>query len=284
MERIVKSRLATKAKPDAGADIGLINQYTLKPLSPEDVFTFSVILCSNEIDRDIEKFTEPCLAGLAPLFVGKTGIFGHSWNAKDQTARIYRAALEDGEGKNEIGEQTRQLKADAYIPRGEHTDETIAKIETGILREVSVGVRCNKCACSICGKPFKWWGECEDGHRKGMKYEEGGLCYGKLEDPADAYEFSFVAVPAQRNAGVTKCCGKCEPGDQKTDCANRVAKATGEMLDALAVAEDLREHADKIKALVPALQNALVEDPEQKERARILAENKAYQEKYARKN
>ena len=32
----------------------------------------------------------------------------------------------------------------------------------------------------------------------------GKLCCGELSDPYDAYEWSFVAVPAQKNAGVTK--------------------------------------------------------------------------------
>ena len=33
---------------------------------------------------------------------------------------------------------------------------------------------------------------------------KGKLCYGVLSEPEDAYEWSFVAVPAQRSAGVTK--------------------------------------------------------------------------------
>lgn len=40
-------------------------------------------------------------------------------------------------------------------------------------------------------------------HRKGETYG-GKLCCGELTEPYDAYEWSFVAVPAQRQAGVTK--------------------------------------------------------------------------------
>ena len=56
--------------------------------------------------------------------------------------------------------------------------------------------------CSICGEPF---GSCD--HIKGRTYKSGGvkkLCYFELSDPRDAYEWSFVAVPAQREAGVVK--------------------------------------------------------------------------------
>ena len=36
----------------------------------------------------------------------------------------------------------------------------------------------------------------------------GKVCHAILTDPADAYEWSFVAVPAQRNAGVSKSAKK----------------------------------------------------------------------------
>ena len=54
--------------------------------------------------------------------------------------------------------------------------------------------------CSICGanqlkKPCA--------HIKGRSYG-GSLCYTTLDGINDVYEWSFVAVPAQKNAGVTK--------------------------------------------------------------------------------
>ena len=52
--------------------------------------------------------------------------------------------------------------------------------------------------CSICGAEG---GTCQ--HTPGQRYGEQ-LCYLELRDPTDAYEWSFVAVPAQRKAGVLK--------------------------------------------------------------------------------
>ena len=52
--------------------------------------------------------------------------------------------------------------------------------------------------CSICGAES---GTCT--HVRGQTYD-GKLCFAELKDPTDAYEWSFVAVPAQRNAGVVK--------------------------------------------------------------------------------
>lgn len=184
------------------ADMQLINQYALKELTPEEVFTCSVFLCDNDIDRDGERFTESCLDELAPLFLGKTGIFNHSWDAQDQVSRIYRTAVVSGTGKTAMGSQLRQLKADIYLLRTEETEVTIKKLEGGILKEVSVGVSVKNQTCSVCGGKMRW-GECENGHVKGQQYD-GKSCYVELSHPSDAYEFSFVAVPAQRKAGVTK--------------------------------------------------------------------------------
>jgi hypothetical protein len=52
--------------------------------------------------------------------------------------------------------------------------------------------------CSICGEELR---RCA--HKKGERYG-GKLCFASLEEPTDAYEFSFVAIPAQPGAGVIK--------------------------------------------------------------------------------
>ena len=58
-----------------------------------------------------------------------------------------------------------------------------------------------RAVCSICGSEY---GTC--GHLKG-EYYDGQHCCSILQEPVDAYEFSFVAVPAQREAGVLKAMG-----------------------------------------------------------------------------
>ena len=94
------------------------------------------------------------------------------------------------------------IKAWAYIRRGGANEEIIADIEAGIKKEVSVGCAMARAVCSICGSEY---GTC--GHVKGEVYE-GQTCAVILKEPVDAYEFSFVAVPAQREAGVMKAMGK----------------------------------------------------------------------------
>ncbi|MBE7006374.1 MAG: hypothetical protein E7424_04410 [Ruminococcaceae bacterium] len=168
-----------------------INRQSRAALTVEQVYCFSVRLCDDRPDRDNERFDTDALPRLAELFIGKTGICDHSWSAKDQVARIFDARTEP-EGEATI------LRAWAYMLRGEHTDPIIANIEAGIHREVSVGCAMAKTRCSVCGADY---GSCE--HRKGEVYG-GQTCCCVLSEPVDAYEFSFVAVPAQPAAGVMK--------------------------------------------------------------------------------
>ncbi len=64
-----------------------------------------------------------------------------------------------------------------------------------------MGCAVGMAVCSVCGSEY---GTC--GHRKGECYD-GQVCCAILREPLDAYEFSFVAVPAQREAGVLKAMG-----------------------------------------------------------------------------
>lgn len=180
-------------------ELKLINAYTRRELSAEEVYAFTVVLCDNDVDRDNERFTVESLFELEKLFVGKTGIFDHDPSAKNQTARIFSCSVESvGGKKTATGDDYFCLKARAYIPVSPGTTGVITAIDSGIIKEVSVGCAVSKTICSICGEDINL---CS--HKKGEVYN-GKLCCGELRQPTDAYEWSFVAVPAQRQAGVTK--------------------------------------------------------------------------------
>lgn len=182
-------------------ELELINKYTRSPLKEEDVYIFSLTLCDNEVDRDFERFGTDALVSLGELFVGKTGISDHSMSSKDQRARIFSTFIEKQQDKmTSCGEVYTALKARAYMLRTEENASLIKEIEGGIKKEVSVGCSMKECICSICGKDMKKH-LCE--HIKGRAYGDK-VCHGILKSPCDAYEWSFVAVPAQKMAGVTK--------------------------------------------------------------------------------
>ena len=184
-----------------------INGYAVGELKSEQVYCFSILLCDNDVDRDYERFSDEALDRLAVMFKGRTGIFDHDHRSRGQTARIYDTEVRSyPDRKTMDGRAYRALIGFAYMVRTEDNKSLIAEIEGGIKKEVSVGCSVAKRICSVCGADGAKGG-CN--HIKGRSYG-GKLCYVELDEPLDAYEWSFVAVPAQRAAGVTKVYGERE--------------------------------------------------------------------------
>ena len=184
-------------------DLALINALARRELGTDEVYTFALRLCDNDVDRDFERFDDGTLDQLAPMFVGVSGVFDHQWSARGQTARIYRTEVVGGDGTlTADGRPYRFLKGWAYMMRTDENAALIAEIDGGIKREISVGCAVEKIVCSVCGGEI---GECP--HEKGEEYD-GQVCHGVLTGATDAYEWSFVAVPAQRKAGVIKSAGR----------------------------------------------------------------------------
>lgn len=226
-------------------ELELINTYTRAPLKAEDVYTFSVTLCDNEIDRDFEKFTPEALEKLGALFLGKTGISDHSMRSEDQIARIFHTWIEKSQNKvTSEGNAYIALKAKAYMLRTETNKDLIAEIDAGIKKEVSIGCAMASKSCSICGKELKI-GRCE--HIKGKTYGKK-LCHTVLDEPTDAYEWSFVAVPAQRNAGVTKSFGNKEEKNLENPISI-IKSMTEDTLITLEQAEAIKSYIGELQQL-----------------------------------
>lgn len=184
-------------------DLALINALAKAELTAEQVYVFALRLCDNEVDRDFERFDSEALERLGGLLAGKSGIFDHQWSARGQTARIYKTeVVREPAVRTQAGDEYRWLKGWAYLLRTEKNGDLIAEIEGGIKKEVSVGCSAGRSVCSICGAEN---GDCN--HVPGQEYD-GALCFRELRDITDAYEWSFVAVPAQRAAGVLKRFGR----------------------------------------------------------------------------
>ena len=175
-------------------ELALINRQTLRAMEADEVFAFKMVACDNQVDRDNERFSDEALEQMAELFVGRPVLMDHRWSAKTQTARIYATAVESRE------DGYKALVIRCFCPRTDGTAEVIAAIESGVLRECSVGLCVSSAVCSICGTD-----QMDElcGHRAGRTYDEG-KCHFILGGVCDCYEVSFVAVPAQPEAGVTK--------------------------------------------------------------------------------
>ena len=183
MEKVIKQNLTD-------GDLEIINSFTRKNYTADELYVFEIRAADTRIDRDFERFDRASLEKLAEMYVGTTVIADHNPRADNQCARIFKGRVEtaqDGES---------ELILTAYTTVSGNA-ELIEKIDSGIVREVSVGCAVGKRVCSVCGKE-----RCN--HRGGRSYK-GSICYFTLSDVADAYEVSFVAIPAQRAAGVIKC-------------------------------------------------------------------------------
>ena len=211
--KIVKQAQGGQSVAVTEEQLAQINQFSRRPLKAEEVYSFAVRLCDNQVDRDGERFPRKTLEELAELFVGKSGLFDHSWSARGQAARIYAAEVVQEEELTGTGEPYCWLKGYAYMVRTADNEGLIREIEGGIKKEVSVGCAVERRVCSVCGQT--WGGGC--GHEVGKTYD-GRLCCVELEHATDAYEFSFVAVPAQPEAGVVKGRGA------EADCLKELVK------------------------------------------------------------
>jgi hypothetical protein len=201
---VIQKAASLGAQEITEAELKAINKHTLEPLKAEDVFTFKAILCDNELDRTHEKFTLKALQDFQKLFVGKTVIKDHDRCADNQVARIYDTELVQGTKTTKSGELYTQLVAHCYMVKTASNADLIAEIKAGIKKEGSVGCAVSHVYCSICGTDNAQ-SYCR--HWPGKSYDkEGGpqVCTFALDGGRDAYEFSLVAVPAQKAAGVSK--------------------------------------------------------------------------------
>lgn len=225
------------------ADIEKINEFTRSDFDSDSLYVFNVVLCDNDIDRDFEKFDLEALYQLKDLFVGKTGIFDHSMKSSDQKARIFDTFVERVPGRlTADGDEYCQLKAKAYMVKSQENMPLITEIEAGIKKEVSVSCSAGKSTCSICGSDKRKG--CE--HINGREYG-GKTAFSVLSDIKDAYEFSFVAVPAQRGAGVTKSFDCLKKGENMTEIIKSLRECKEETVLSKAQAGKIAAYIEELE-------------------------------------
>lgn len=214
---IVKSA-EVKALDVTEDDLAKINKFALSPLKAEEVFTFKVMMADNETDdRNFEPFNLRALKDLQKLYIGKTVIKDHKRDADNQVARIYDTELKEGRRSTGANEPYTQLIAKCYMVKTASNADLIAEIKAGIKKEVSTGAVPKKAVCNICGTDNrKTW--CA--HMPGRTYDTPNgkrVCMFTLDGAKEAYELSFVAVPAQPRAGAFKNYGAKPPEEKSTD-------------------------------------------------------------------
>lgn len=198
---LIAKGASVKSLTLSDVELEKINKHTLSPLKAEDVYVFKVAICDNEVDRQYEQFSDNAIKQMADLFIGKPLIKDHDRKADNQIGRIYDTEVNvSTDTFKEDGSAYITLVAHCYVLDTDTNKDLIAEIKGGIKKEVSVNLRVAKSVCNICGTDNAqrycdhWWG----------RTYEGVKCFFTLDEPVDAFEVSFVAVPAQAKAGTLK--------------------------------------------------------------------------------
>lgn len=208
-------------------DLKKINKYTLSPVTAEEVFIFKASIADNEQDdRNYMPFNLKALQDLKKLYPGKTMLKDHQRKADNQIARIFDTELvQDANKTTDLGELHTELIAKMYMIKTESNKDLIAEINGGIKKEVSTSTVPVKMVCNVCGTDnmSKYCRHypgveytIEDGSAKGSKKR----CKMLLDGAKEAYELSFVAVPAQPRAGTHKSIGFTKPIEAPTEKEN----------------------------------------------------------------
>ncbi|MEY8366093.1 hypothetical protein AALA22_10695 [Anaerovoracaceae bacterium 41-7] len=206
-------KLASVSPLEVGdSDLRKINKYTLSPISTDDVFVFKATIADNESDdRNGMPFNLKALQDLKKLYPGRTMLKDHSRRADNQVARVFDTELiQDANKLTDFGEIHTELIAKMYMVRTESNKDLIAEIIGGIKKEVSTSTVPKKMICNICGTdnmkeycrhyPRRVYDVVDSETGKSIKKR----CMMILHGAKEAYELSFVAVPAQPRAGAHK--------------------------------------------------------------------------------
>lgn len=166
----------------------LAAELSQRGLSRDEVYTFSIKICDNDIDRDYECFSTQTLYDLAEMYVGKAGFIDRQFVFDGKAMIIYKTEVVRDYWRSTVtGDDYCWLKGYAYIPKTEQTKRIVTEIENSNKRDVSIGCAIKERKCSICGKD-----RCN--HIKGKIYG-GQECYFTLHKPTDVYEWSFITEP-----------------------------------------------------------------------------------------
>lgn len=177
-----------------------INKYAMVPLTPEQVYVRKYLVANNALDRDNERFSDEVLGDFAGSLPGK-GFFveghpgGYSGSGGPGKGLFFNAFVEDMgvEQFNALTGETPELPpgvstvkalwGEAYILRLDSNKDTLANIDGGIYRFVSIGFQ---------APLFEVTGE------------RGNYIYGEYRSKGEAREASLVWLGAQVGAVAMK--------------------------------------------------------------------------------
>lgn len=228
--------------PIEDGQLALINMYTLKTVTAEDVYVRTAYLAHNAIDRDGDVFDDALLERFAETLPGK-GLFvkhprGYDGDSGPGSGRWFDAhvvEMSHDEARKALrqpnlqwpagSERAKLLETSFYIPLTESKQSLVEDVDFGVAGDVSIGFIAKESTPILDGA------ENVVAHR--------------LHAPGEALEGSFVWLGAQPGARVHKSAKtKQQQDEDKTMTPEELAA-----LQAKAAKAD--EHINQVTALQP---------------------------------
>ncbi|MCP4640210.1 MAG: hypothetical protein GY851_07250 [bacterium] len=171
---------------DAAVDEALdeVNRFALRPLSREEVVTFSLDLCHNQVDRHFSRFPEDELEVISALVPGRPLLERHDLRGSLPRGTFFRSRLHRDDERVSV-------RPDVYVLRTQDNESFILNIEGGVYRDTSIGFSFRTPECSVCGKDLR---TCD--HVPGRSYGDD-QCHYIMRGVLEVIEGSVVSSGSQ---------------------------------------------------------------------------------------
>ena len=179
----------------AQADLDKVNKLTVKTVDAKDITVYTALLIDDKITRNSTQYNKDFQSMLLSLpvgegnFIGTPVLFGESKDhqaiAASQVGRIFDA-WQVVDNEKHFG-----VMAKIYI-LNESNETLISKVDSGVLKELSISTKVQLPLCSVCGQNIA---NCE--HKPGVNN-----CYVIMSGNGFVAETSFVAVPGSNVAKI----------------------------------------------------------------------------------
>jgi phage head maturation protease len=169
--------------PAADGEMALVNRFSLKPLSRQDVALFTMQLCHNQLDKHHSRFADDELPKINRMVVGRPLMTNHDLK------RLPKGIFFDSRVQTIGAKMT--VCPSFYILRTAANAEFIGNIEGGIYRETSIGFAFDLAECSVCHHDLR---QCD--HQPGERYGRE-VCYYTMHNVTSVIEGSIVPAGSQ---------------------------------------------------------------------------------------
>jgi hypothetical protein len=199
--------------PDA-AQLAIINKFTNREHTADELLVGQMRLANNCIDRDVERFSEETLQWFADTVVGRTLLLDHDANVnRSAIGKFYgvavdkmplqKAITETGESlllPNDISEVW-FLSPWFYIPKKGVSEKDLARLESGVFSHVSIGFSAERRVPITDGK--------------------GSTLFYEYQGRGETREGSIVYLGAQYGASIKSAASNTAPPSNVNDEATQ---------------------------------------------------------------